>query len=455
MILSEQLAEYIVGVRYKDVPLEVIEFAKLCIVDYYASLLKGKDAMPVQMMEDVMRLLGGEEQATSATGWKSSVTNISFVNGGASHVIELDDIHKASIVHAATVIMPAAIAVAEWKNLSGKALLEAIIVGYEVAFRVGETVTPSHYYYFHNTATCGTFGAVAAVAKLLGLTKEQIVEAFGSAGTQAAGLWEFIENGAMSKQLHPGKAAMNGILSALLAQKGFTGATKIFEGRRGFFEAMAEHYDVTRMTDHLGKQYKITENAFKVHASCRHTHAAMDLSLQLHEKVVLRGAEQIKEIHVGAYKVALDITDAENPQTIYAAKFSMQFCVALALRTGKGGFTAFNEQTLQDQAIRQLMERLIVQIDERIDAQYPHEWGAKIRITWQDGTVDEVQSAFPKGDPENPLTKQDFLDKFHELVPLADEQKEQILTLLLRLEEIQVQQLICALHPAMDISKIS
>ena len=455
MTLSEQLAEYIIDVRYEDVPKDVVEFTKLCIVDYYGSLLKGKDAAPVQMMKEVVQLLGGEEQATSATGWKSSVTNVAFINGGASHVIELDDIHKASIVHAATVIMPAAIAVAEWKNLSGKELIEAIIVGYEVAFRVGETVTPSHYFYFHNTATCGTFGAAAAVAKLLGLTKEQIVEAFGSAGTQAAGLWEFIEDGAMSKQLHPGKAAMNGILSALLAQKGFTGATKIFEGRRGFFEAMAAQYDVTRMTENLGEQYKIMENAFKVHASCRHTHAAMDLALQLHDKVITQGTEQIKKIHVGAYKVALDITDADNPQTIYAAKFSMQFCVALALLTGKGGFTAFNEQTLQDEAIRQLMERLTVQIDEQIDAQYPHEWGAKIQVVWQDGTVDEMQSAFPKGDPENPLTRQEFINKFHELVPLTDAHKEQIITQLLRLEEIQVQQLIGSLHPVMDISQIS
>lgn len=455
MTLSEQLAEYIVGVCYEDVPRDVVEFTKLCIVDYYASLLKGKEAAPVQMMEEAMQLLGGAEQATTATGWKSSVTNVAFVNGGSSHVIELDDIHKASIVHAATVIMPAAIAVAEWKQLSGKALIEAIIAGYEVAFRVGETVTPSHYYYFHNTATCGTFGAAAAVAKLLGLTKEQIVEALGSAGTQAAGLWEFIEDSAMSKQLHPGKAAMNGILSALLAQQGFTGATKIFEGRRGFFEAMAEQYDVTRMTEQLGEVYKIMENAFKVHASCRHTHAAMDLALQLNEKVAARGVEKIDHIHVGAYKVALDITDEENPQTIYAAKFSMQFCVALALVRGKGGFLAFNDDTLQDATIRQLMERLTVAVDEEIDAQYPHEWGAKLVVAWQDGTKDELQSAFPKGDPENPLTKADFIEKFHELVPLEVAQKEQILMELLRLEEIDVQQLIEALHPVRKSSTVN
>lgn len=452
MTLSEQLAQYIVDVRYEDIPQEVVQFTKLCIVDYYASLLKGEEAAPVQMMEQVAQVIGGEPQATAVTGLKTSITNAAFINGGASHVIELDDIHKASIVHAATVIMPAAIALAEWKNLSGKQLIEAVIVGYEVAFRVGETVTPSHYYHFHNTATCGTFGATAAVAKLLELSAEQIVQALGSAGTQAAGLWEFIEDGAMSKQLHPGKASMNGILSALLAKQGFTGASAIFEGRRGFFEAMSERYDVTRMTKNLGKQYKIMENSFKVHASCRHTHAAMDLALMLHDKLQHQGRDAVKSIEVGAYKVALDITDATNPQTIYAAKFSMQFCVAMALLTGKGGFDAFNESTLQDQTIRTVMEKLTVCVDEEIHSKYPHEWGAKVVIHWQNGEKDVLQSAFPKGDPENPLTEQDFINKFRELVPLEDVQKEKILTELMQLETIQVQQLINTIHPVQQVS---
>lgn len=452
MTLSEQLAQYIVDVRFDDIPQDVVQFTKLCIVDYYSSLLKGQEAEPVRMMEQVAQVLGGEKQATAVTGLKTSITNAAFINGGASHVIELDDIHKASIVHAATVIMPAAIAVAEWKNLSGKQLIEAIIVGYEVAFRVGETVTPSHYYYFHNTATCGTFGAAAAVAKLLGLSKEQIVQAFGSAGTQAAGLWEFIEDGAMSKQLHPGKAAMNGILSAMLAQQGFTGAKAILEGRRGFFEAMSEQYDVTRMTEKLGQQYKITENAFKVHASCRHTHAAMDLAVELHKKVEKNGIDFIKSVEVGAYQVALDITDAKNPQTIYAAKFSMQFCVALALLTGEGGFDAFNGDTLQDPGIRKLMEKLVVSVDEEINSQYPQEWGAKIQIHWQDGSSNVVQSRFPKGDPEKALTEQDFINKFNSLVPLEEAHKEKIIHDLLHLEKIQVQQLIRTLHPVQHIS---
>lgn len=451
MTLSERLAEYIETVRYNTVPQEVLQFTKLCIVDYYASLLKGKDTEPVRMMNDVMTLLGGDPQATAVTGLKTSVTNVAFINGGASHIMELDDIHKASIVHAATAIMPAAIAVAEWKGLSGKELLEAIIVGYEVAFRVGETVTPSHYFYFHNTATCGTFGAVAAVAKLLKLSKEQIVHAFGSAGTQAAGLWEFIEDGAMSKQLHPGKAGMNGILSALLAEQNFTGASAIFEGRRGFFEAMSERYDASKMTIHLGDQFKIMENAFKVHASCRHTHAAMDLAAALHNKFGTQRLTEVNTISIGAYQVALDITDDPNPQTIYAAKFSLQYCVALALLTGKGGYSSFTEEALSNSAIRDLMKKINVYVDPDVNAAYPDKWGARLRLEWPNGQVEEVESEYPKGDPENPLTTQQFIDKFYDLVPLKQEHKERIVATIMQLDEIYVEQLIETLHSVEEI----
>lgn len=215
---------------------------------------------------------------------------------------------------------------------------------------------------------------------------------------------------------------------------------------------MSDKYDVTRMTDKLGEQYKITENAFKVHASCRHTHAAMDLAIELYEKVKNNGIHSIKSIEVGAYQVALDITDAKNPQTIYAAKFSMQFCVALALLTGKGGFDAFNADSLKNPLIRSLMEKMVVSVDEDIHSQYPHEWGAKIQIHWLEGTSDVMQSQFPKGDPENPLTEQDFIEKFNSLVPLEETHKEKIINQLLHLETLQVQQIIRTIHPIKHIS---
>ncbi|WP_249869284.1 MmgE/PrpD family protein [Oceanobacillus saliphilus] len=434
MNLSEKLADYIYQTQYENLPKEVVEFTKLCILDYFGSAIAGSTKEPIKKMEALVNEMGGSPQASLITGGKSSVMQAALLNGASSHMVEQDDIHKASIIHAATVVIPAALAVSEWKKLTGKELITAVIVGYEVCYRIGEAVTPSHYYYWHNTATCGTFGAAAAVAKLLNLNKEQIVHALGSAGTQAAGLWEFIEDGAMSKQLHPGKAAMNGVISALLAEKDFTAATKILEGKRGFFEAMSETYDISKVTEGLGATYKIMENSFKVHASCRHTHHAMDLMIEVSKKADISTSD-IEEIAVKTYQVAIDITDNDNPQTEYAAKFSLQYCTALAFVKGEGGLHAFNEDNLWSQEIRDLLKRVKVEVADDIQEAYPEKWGAKVEIRLKNDEIIAVETDFPKGDPENPVTKADLLDKFHRLAsPWSEMDRDSLAGKIMELE---------------------
>lgn len=437
MDLSEKLANYIINTDYDDLPADVVDFTKLCILDYFGSAIAGSNKEPIQMIDEWVREMGGASQAALITGGHSSVSQAALLNGASSHVAEQDDIHKGSIIHAATVVIPAALAIAEWKNLSGKELMNAVVVGYEVCYRIGETVSPSHYYFWHNTATCGTFGAAAAAAKLLGLTKEQIVHTLGSAGTQAAGLWEFIEDGAMSKQLHPGKAAMNGVMSALLAGKGFTGAQRILEGKRGFFEAMSEDYDVSRIIENLGEAYKILENSFKIHASCRHTHHSMDLMIELaHERDIK--LENIERIVVKTYQVAINITDNQEPVTQYESKFSLQFCTALALLKGQGNLEIFNENTLWDDDVRSLMRRVDVMADEAIDAQYPSKWGAIADVHLKSGEIIRRETDYPKGDPENAVSEHELLQKFMRLGKTWPERdREHLAKTILNLEQLE------------------
>jgi 2-methylcitrate dehydratase PrpD len=436
MALSRRLAGFIARTRYEDLPAETAAFTKLCILDWLGSALAGAAKPPVRMIDELAREWGGSGQATLVTGGRSSVVNAALVNGAASHVVELDDIHKASIIHAATVVIPAALAAAEWLNRSGKELIAAVAVGYDVCFRVGEAVSPSHYRFWHNTATCGTFGAAAAAASLLRLDEEQIVHALGNAGTQAAGLWEFIVDGAMSKQLHTGKAAMNGLLAALLAQKGFTGPSRILEGERGFFRAMAETVDESRITDRLGESFKITENSFKVHASCRHTHPAVDLALKLRRQTGIR-PEEIRRIRVGGYRSVLAITDNPDPQTVYASKFSLQFCVALALVKGRAGLADFSEETLHDPAVRSLMERVELTLDPDVDAAYPERWGSSMEAETMEGEVLRLAADYPKGDPENPVTAAELTEKFHDLAAhLPEDTRRSYLETILHLETI-------------------
>ncbi|WP_019121678.1 MmgE/PrpD family protein [Brevibacillus massiliensis] len=433
---SRQLADFIVRTRYADLPDEVAAFTKLCILDWLGSALAGTAALPVRMIDELAKELGGSSQATLVTGGVSSVTHAALVNGAASHVVELDDIHKASIIHAATVVIPAALAVAEWKRKSGKDLITAVAIGYDVCFRIGEAVSPSHYRYWHNTATCGTFGAAAAAAKLLELDEQQIVHALGNAGTQAAGLWEFIVDGAMSKQLHTGKAAMNGLLAALLAKKGFTGPSRILEGERGFFRAMTESCDETRIVDGLGSSFKITENSFKIHASCRHTHPAVDLALKLRRERGI-GPQEVRRIRVGGYQSVLAITDNPDPQTVYAAKFSLQFCVALALVKGRAGLADFSEEMLHDPAVRSLMERVELALDPAVDAAYPDRWGSSMEVETVQGETLQLVADYPKGDPENAVTAAELTEKFHLLsAHLPKEARQRYVDLVLGLEEV-------------------
>jgi len=444
MDLSRELAKYSRNLTYEKLPPEVVEFTKLCILDYFGSAIAGSNKVPIQMISELVNEMGGSEQATLFTGGKSSAINAALLNGAASHVVELDDIHKGSIIHAATVVIPAALAVAQWKKLSGKELITAIVIGYEVCFRIGEAVSPSHYYYWHNTATCGTFGAAIAAAKLLQLTEEEMVFALGNAGTQAAGLWEFIVDGAMTKQLHSGKAAMNGVLAALLAQKGFTGPKKILEGDRGFFKAMSEQYDATKITNGLGEEFKILENSFKIHASCRHTHHAIDLLIEVfkeHKPIF----EEIESITVKSYKAAIDITDNDDPTTEYAAKFSLQFCSALAILTGSAGLADFNESNLWDSQIRQLLKKVMVSIDPQINANYPEQWGATVEVLLANGETIHKQSSFPKGDPENAVTSEELIEKFTNMTSqISDIRKQQITRNILALELLEDAEMLMA-----------
>ncbi|NHM31413.1 MmgE/PrpD family protein [Neobacillus terrae] len=440
MTLTKALAEYIDQTRFEDLPEAVVEFTKICILDWYGSAVAGKDEPPIQAIKELIEEWGGHEQASLVTGGKSSIGNAMLVNAASSHIVELDDIHKASIIHAGTVVIPAAVAVAEAYNLSGKDLITAVVVGYEVCYRIGEAVSPSHYYFWHNTATCGTFGSAAAVAKLLNLNIEQTIYALGNAGSQAAGLWEFIEDGANTKQLHTAKAAYNGTLAAVLAKKNFTGATRILEGRRGFFESMSEAADPSKITENLGREFKITENSFKIHASCRHTHPAIDCVLDIMNEHHI-SYQSIKKITVNTYQTVLNITDNPNPGTVYASKFSSQFCASLAAVKGSASLRDFTNESLKNPEIVELMGKVEVKVDPYYEEAYPEKWGAKVEVKLEDGRVFSKATDYPKGDPEKTASKEELIEKFIAMTSDKLENPREEVEAIFKLEEIKTREL--------------
>jgi 2-methylcitrate dehydratase PrpD len=249
----------------------------------------------------------------------------------------------------------------------------------------------------------------------LDLDEEQLVWAFGNAGTQATGLWQFNADGDMSKHLHAGRAAAGGVLAADLAKRNFSGARRILEGERGFFAATAPDAMPERVIVDLSlspRQFKISGVSIKPHASCRHTHPAVDAALALRPQLNGRPVTQIK-IHT--YQAALDLCHNPDPQTPYAAKFSLHYCLASALQRGRAGLADFTAEATAEPVVRRLLPRITAVVDPEFEAQYPAAWPARVRLTLADGTILSATVAHPKGDPENPLTSQELENKFRQL----------------------------------------
>ena len=218
----------------------------------------------------------------------------------------------------------------------------------------------------------------------------------------------------MSKQLHPGKAAMNGVLAALLAQKGFTGAEGILEGEKGFFRATSKDFNESACLKGLGKAFLLEGNSLKFHASCGHTHAAIDAILSATGGRPME-AGKIKLANVFVYQQAIDLLGKVEPKTPYLAKFSIPFCVATALRYGHAGLGDFTESRLKDPEIVALIEKIDIQGDPELGRDYPAQWPARVEVMTSEGKTLKGAVVYPRGDPENPFSEEELLKKFRDI----------------------------------------
>jgi 2-methylcitrate dehydratase PrpD len=421
---THTLATFLAAVRYDDLPPQVIADAKLAILDWLGSALSGALEEPARIARLVARSFGASDEATILPDGRASAPAAALANGVASHILEFDDVHRGSTIHGAAPIIPAALAAAEREHADGRAFLLAVALGYEAGLRAGEAVNPSHYYYWHPTGTAATFGAAVAAGAILGLDAAQMRDALGSAGTQAAGLWEFNADGTMSKHLHPGKAALNGLLAADLARHGFTGAGRILEGERGFIRAMSDGGDVSRITADLGTAWKVSENWYKMHSCCGHTHTAIDSALILRAEQAwgdTEAVQSIEAIDISLYGPGYEIVREMNPRTPYQAKFSLAYVVAAALTEGRVGLAQFAPERFSPEgtvvpAIHALLERTTARIDPDLTALYPARWPARLTLTLRDGQRLVGGADYPRGNPENPAPLAELENKFRDLV---------------------------------------
>lgn len=332
-----------------------------------------------------------------------------MINGALGNVLEMDDVDKRAILHPGPVVIPAALAACEDAGLGTLHFLDAIVRGYEAVIRVGRAVGAGHYAYWHNTGTCGPFGAAMAAASVLELSPERSAHALALAGTQASGFWQTRhEPASMAKQLHTARAAHAGLLGARLAAEGFDGPVAILEGPQGFFAATCPGADPAGVLADYGPGWRIDEVSFKPWPACRHAHAAIDAALELRERVL---AEEIASIRIETYPDALKFCDRPQPQTILEAKFSLQHAVAVTLLRGGPALADFEPESFSDLQVRALAAKVDVAIGDDFADAYPARYGARVRVMTRDGVEHVGEAPDALGDPENPVSVERLTEK--------------------------------------------
>jgi 2-methylcitrate dehydratase PrpD len=360
------LARRIAALRFGHLPRRVVDHAKACLLDWIGSAVCGSTSPTAAIALSCVRRMAGKGPATlvgASPG--ASPFGAAFYNGAVAAVDEIDDVHEDASLHPGIVVIPAALALAEDRGASGQELLTAVVAGYDIAVRIARAAGASHYAYWHTTGTCGTFGAAAAAGSILGLDVPAMTMALGLAGTQAAGLWESLNDEAtMAKHLHSAKAASSGVLAALLAREGFQGSPTILEGKKGFLasSSQATPEDLKRLTTGFGQPFLITRNFFKRYACCRANFEGVEVIERLRE-ADSAAPGTIRRITVTMKPNRLWLVSVRNPTTTSDAKFSLPFCMGLMALMGRVSPREFARKNLRDPAIRRFMRKIALVAD--------------------------------------------------------------------------------------------
>jgi len=418
MSVQDQFAAFAVDVE-KNAPEQVFKAAERVFLDWLGVAARGAISSPApEFRKALQHEIGHGTASLVPDGLKATPRAAAFINGIGSHSIEFDDIFREAIYHPGVVVIPAALAAAETQGVSGKRFLAAIIAGYEVSNRIGAAMIPGHYAYWHTTGTIGAFGAAVGAGVALNLTKEQLGNAISSVATMAAGLQQAFRADAMLKPLHAGQAAQNGVTAAFGAMAGLKGAPKMLEGDVGFAAALRGSADKPAnfgpgLTS-LGERWTILETTQKNHSSCGHGFAAIDAMLEIVRNETI-DPKEVDQIQVGTYETAIKVTGDWNPETAYEAQFSLPYVVSIALVRRAGcRFEAFDEDWLSNSTVRELMQKVNLEVDPEAEAAFPLKRGAIVSVETKGGRVHSARRKTRKGDPDDPLSMSELTEKFHE-----------------------------------------
>jgi 2-methylcitrate dehydratase PrpD len=410
-----ELAQFIASLRFEALPDAVVAQACDIILDTLGCAI-GAWRDDSEKARIAARVVGTFNAAPVAGVWgspgvRSDAAIVAMSNGILANAADFDDTHKRALLHTGSVIVPPTLALAEERKLRGRDIVTAIVAGYETAVRVGMAVMPTHYRFWHSTATNGTFGAAASAARALGLDAGATRMALGFAGTQAAGLNTFFTYGDLTKSLHPGKASFNGILSARLAAIGGTSPPTILEHEKGYLAAFSLEPKASALTSGLGRDWEILQNGFKFFPSILASHAAIQATL---DAVVSNDLDpsEIASITNETYSTVKSHFSAKTVTTGMGARVSVPYCCAVAALDRAVGQAQFAPERVLRNDVQALLANTEVIADPDLTKLYPTKFPARVTVTLKDGRRFTATRDFPKGDPQEPLTREEIAAKF-------------------------------------------
>lgn len=406
--VTATLARFVVQSRFEDIPAPVRHEAARAMLNWLGCAL---GAARHETIDNAVAALspffGPPQAALLGRRERADILHAALINGISSHVLDFDDTH-ARLVHPSAPVLPALLAMAEWRKLSGAQLIHAFVLGVETEIRIGLSVFPEHYNAgWHITGTAGVFGAAAATGKLLGLTEQQMAWALGIAATQSSGLREMF--GTMCKSFHPGHAAQSGLAAALLAQKNFTSSERAIEAPAGFGRVMSTKFDPAEITRGLGAQYELSLNMYKPYACGLVVHASIDGCVELRREHNLQ-PEDIERVELRVWPMVLELTGKKNPQTGLEGKFSVYHAAAVALIYGAANESEFSESVVRDPRVTALRDRVAVTTDPKVG-----KLEAYVTIRLRNGTVLERHVPHALGTVPRPMSDADLEQKFRGL----------------------------------------
>jgi 2-methylcitrate dehydratase PrpD len=404
--VTSRLVDWIVDIKGSDIPADVRKEGLRTFVNWTGCAVGGARHETVdRALAAVMPFSGKATSTVLGRPERLDALHAALLNGITSHVLDYDDTHLKTIIHPAGPVASALLALAELRPMSGKDFLTALIIGVEVECRIGNSVYPDHYDRgWHITGTAGVFGAAAAAGKAIGLSKQQMRWAFGLAATQASGLREMF--GTMTKSFHPGRAAQNGLMSALLAEANFDSSERAIEAPRGFANVTSTKQDYSEILDDLGTRWESALNSYKPFACGIVIHPTIDGCQQIRNEIGDR-VRAIRSVHLTTHPLVLELTGKKTPRTGLEGKFSVYHSAAAALLKGDGAPTAFTDELVNLPEITALRDRISATADPDC-----HEASVTINVTFEDGSTLTRHIERAIGSKEVPLTDQQIDAKF-------------------------------------------